>query len=333
MFDNRKLDTNQPSNLDEYNISELLLIGTGGLLSSISELILCWIAFSAEVMAEGRTPGGIYRAMRNSSDAVYGREFIKKLDYDSTYNALYYLKNKGLLAMTKDKLKSNAITQAGKQRLAQNFPAYLINRPWDGKVYLITYDIPETQRQKRDLLREFIKRLGCAILQRSVWVSVYDPRQMLHDWNREHQVEGSLIVSDVGRDGSIAGQTIPELAGRVYRLDEIDSLYRSFIFKYEDYHKPSQVNQWELMLDWATCLERDPQIPFELLPSWFSDKKANKLCKKLMLPQIREIFQPSKIDRKSPWHHFEKKHLRRLRLEKKGLTNATEEMQNLIVTD
>jgi len=47
---------------------------------------------------------------------------------------------------------------------------------WDGKWRLLIFDVEQSERWKRDALRDFLSRLECVLLQKSVWVHPYDCR-------------------------------------------------------------------------------------------------------------------------------------------------------------
>jgi len=47
-------------------------------------------------------------------------------------------------------------------------------RRWDGKWFLVFFDVPETQRNKRDYLRNFLKKIGFYQYQKSVYLFPYE---------------------------------------------------------------------------------------------------------------------------------------------------------------
>lgn len=48
------------------------------------------------------------------------------------------------------------------------------NKQWNGKWFLVFFDVPETQRNKRDYLRKFLTRLGFYQYQKSVYIFPYE---------------------------------------------------------------------------------------------------------------------------------------------------------------
>lgn len=47
-------------------------------------------------------------------------------------------------------------------------------KKWDSKWFLVFFDVPETERSKRDYLRKFLKQLGFYQYQKSVYMFPYD---------------------------------------------------------------------------------------------------------------------------------------------------------------
>ncbi len=47
-------------------------------------------------------------------------------------------------------------------------------KKWDGRWFVVFFDVPEDQRNKRDYLRKFLKRLGFFPYQKSVYIFPYE---------------------------------------------------------------------------------------------------------------------------------------------------------------
>ena len=50
------------------------------------------------------------------------------------------------------------------------------SKPWNGKFYLVVFDIPEEKKKYRDFFRKLLKANGFRMLQLSVWMTRYNPR-------------------------------------------------------------------------------------------------------------------------------------------------------------
>ena len=65
---------------------------------------------------------------------------------------------------------------------------------WDGKVRIVIWDIPESKRRVRDLLRRRLKEWGFKAWQRSVWVSKKNVTTQLKNLINELGIEKWVAV-------------------------------------------------------------------------------------------------------------------------------------------
>lgn len=118
------------------------------------------------------------------------RMFEGKNKYYNRYGRKYYVQNKigiferkGLIRREKRRDKTGfVLTDKGRFELLTKFEEGLIKnkkRKWDKNWRIVIYDIWETSRAKRNLLRQTLKRLGFKKLQNSVWISPYDSEELI----------------------------------------------------------------------------------------------------------------------------------------------------------
>ncbi|MCF7847567.1 MAG: hypothetical protein K9M45_01860 [Kiritimatiellales bacterium] len=113
--------------------------------------------------------------------------FLNQRSYPnrSAYNnAVYRLRKQGLIVSEKGAGQTPVlkITDHGTNSIAEYLrPEKFWNRKWNGLWYLLMYDVPESERNYRNVLRSFLRkhRLGC--LQKSVWVTPVDIRPEFDD--------------------------------------------------------------------------------------------------------------------------------------------------------
>ena len=161
------------------------------------------------------------------------------------------------------------ITHEGLARLNSKIPLYKEKRPWDKHLYLVIYDIPEEEGRKRRILRDYLRKIGCGMLQASVWLTLYNPKGVLEKLIKEHDLPGSIIVADVGEKGSIGEEDLDDLVSRVYHLEDINERYKEFIKEL----KQPDLNKTQAYFLYLSILKDDPQLPFEILPyNWLGDK-------------------------------------------------------------
>ncbi len=123
----------------------------------------------------------------------------------------------------------------------------------------------------------YLKRISAGLIQESVWLTPYNPRDILQKFIEERGLEGTIIISDIGPDGSIGDEDIKDLVTRVYKLDEINKLYQEFLEIYEN----SKLTPVEVHFAYLKILRKDPQLPFELLPSSWLGEKAYQVFLKI----------------------------------------------------
>ncbi|MBI3955532.1 hypothetical protein HY338_03740, partial [Candidatus Gottesmanbacteria bacterium] len=169
------------------------------------------------------------------------------------------------------------ITAAGRKRLKNMLPFYDKKIIWDGKIYLMTYDIPEIRKKDRELLRHFAKKLGMGMLQESVWITPYNPREVLTDFIKERNLKGAIIVSDIGKDGAVGDEDLKSLLARVYKLEELNERYLGFISDVKAKKLNDPVRQQFTFLSILGC---DPQLPWDLLPADWHGYEAYKVYKR-----------------------------------------------------
>ena len=77
--------------------------------------------------------------------------------------------------------------------------AKLVQKPkiWDGKWRLIVFDIPESSREKRDLLRMLLKKNNFYKLQASVFISPYPLNREAIQYLRETKLNEFIRILKV----------------------------------------------------------------------------------------------------------------------------------------
>ncbi|MBM3209578.1 CRISPR-associated endonuclease Cas2 [Candidatus Shapirobacteria bacterium] len=258
--------------MSRKELREVILKVSEGTLEKLTDFLLWLFFLQGASLGKTKTSRDMYRIFSEAE------EMLREVNYQSFKRAVDNLRKKKLL--TWEKIGGGLeieITKQGEERLEASLPAYQEKRTWDKKLYLVTYDIPEKRHRDRDILREYLKRIGCVSLQESVWLTPYNPTQILADFVRERELEGMILVSDLGPQGTVGGEDIKALVKRVYQLEEINERYGEFIEKYSRGNFP----RTELTFAFYRILEDDPQLPFELLPGQWRGDEAYHLFKKL----------------------------------------------------
>lgn len=259
--------------MKKSEITKLTLKASEGLLSTVTNLTLFTFYLVCESVGTSRSSYGVSLTF----DAAW--EDLDKFNYETIKNALVRLKQKNLVTYQKKTLeKTLQITKEGQKRLKEILPSYKTERTWDGKIYLITYDISENNKNDRDMLRNYLVRLGAGQLQQSVYLIPYNPRLVLDNFIKERNLEAGVIISDLGKDAVIGKETLENLIRRIYQLDLVKKRYQEFIEKY----KEGQAKPNEVAFSFLSAVQKDPQLPFELLPKDWPSDRAYKIYKKYL---------------------------------------------------
>ncbi|MBL7159581.1 CRISPR-associated endonuclease Cas2 [Candidatus Microgenomates bacterium] len=261
--------------MSKDDLKEFLKEKSEGILSNLTDALLWTTFFTIYPSSYGRAGWEKSQAADN---------LLSEVNYQSIKVTFYNLKKKGLVDYVRGKTLEPKITSEGKERLASLTPKYHEKRTWSGRVYLVTYDIPEKKRGDRDKLRSLLVKLGCGQLQASVYLSPFNPKGALKEFIEERELSGWIIISDIGKDGSVGGKSLQSLIIEVYSLEVLNERYNNFIRKYEKGF--GQADLSELAFSFYSILVDDPQLPFELLPYWWKGNRAYRLFKRLAVNKI-----------------------------------------------
>ena len=258
-------------------LREKILKATDNILGTAVDIVL-WEIFYLVEFGTSLSSREAYGA-NNRSDRL-----LNEINYETIKRALKEIKRKGLVTYKKQKNKSiPEITAEGERRLEEILPHYDKKRFWDGKIYLVTYDIPETKKHDREILRESLKRIGAGMVQESVWLTPYDPRGSLKETLEIYNLAGLVLISVLEKDSSIGDEDLLSLIKRVYKLDNLNARYEDFLEKFSSGKHQSV----EIYFSFLSILRDDPQLPFVLLLNDWAGDKAYQLFKQLFIKQSR----------------------------------------------
>lgn len=258
---NKKIKSRKP-------IRKKIIKLSSGLLRNLGDFILLWVGFAEEIGPLGS--GGSMSMMKRLDLRLGG------YDPDALYNNFHKLKTRGWLD------PDWKLTKEGWKRLKGVLPEYKKPSKWDGKWYIITFDIPESCRTKRNAFREKLKELGFGKLQASVYISPLNYLANVESLVKFHKMEYWVIPSvtdKLGRDSS------QELAERIWPVERIDRRYKNFIILCKRFfrkEKGYKFDKFSLNLEYLRILKEDPKLPEDLLPVDWHGEKAHKLYRKLL---------------------------------------------------
>jgi DNA-binding PadR family transcriptional regulator len=124
------------------------------------------------------------------------------------YDLLYRLKKDGLITKNKKGLWTD--TKKGKKRrksilsrsLAPHPTSYTAEKTAGWKI--VTFDIPEREKKKRNWLRAVLRNLGFTMLQKSVWIGkIKFPESFIHDLHK-HRLLQYIEILEATKTGSLS---------------------------------------------------------------------------------------------------------------------------------
>lgn len=258
--------------MDKKLIEKNLKKATNSLFDNICDLMLWQMGLFAGAVGKTKTARGMYQTFCEAD------KFLENYNHQTIRNAWSKLKRNGFFEIVQTNgyflLKQ---TVKARERLVELVPSYQEKRLWNKKIYIITYDIPEKYKRKRDILREAIKKMGAGLLLESVWICPYNIKKAIDIFVEEKEIPGTIIFSNTGREGAIGDKPLSELIIEVYKIGELNSRYEEFLAL-----KTENKNTEEEMIVWyLSILKNDPQLPFELLPDWWKGEEAYEEYKKI----------------------------------------------------
>lgn len=259
-------------------IAKEILDASEGLLGNLTDITLYFIFFGLEF---GTTLGSKQQA--TNKGLRFANETLEKINYRSIKRTIYDLKRKGLIKYAKREIiTASQITAEGFLRLKSLIPVYNDKRTWDGRLYLINYDIPSKPLGKRDLFREFLKKLNCGFMQQSLWVTCYNPKMLVEKFIEENRIPGQVLISDLGPDGSIGQKDIKTLLEEIFNLSSLNYQYEDFIKRFKRSDRKNTNIQAQASFAFHSILNQDPQLPWPLLPDYWLGNEAYELWREFL---------------------------------------------------
>lgn len=252
-------------------ISELIQKFSNNLVTSTSDLMLLAVYFDFPFQYDG----GINGHEQGAFDAYH------QIRPNTLKRAFVHLRQKGLLEADSSKTHRHKLTELGLKEIDRIVPRYYKERNWDGKLYIVTYDLPVEKNSDRNAFRAYLKSIRSGMLQHSVWVSVYNPKDQIREYLDNKGLSRELvIVSSVGDDGYIGNMDFKQVVNKVYGLDKLNERYRGFL------HMVSEgvTKEWTVFV-YLSILKDDPQVPFDLQPEDWAGYEAFEKYNQIAFPQ------------------------------------------------
>jgi len=170
-----------------------------------------------------------------------------------------------------------SLSPPGRGKLpSRRFSLSKFRNSWDGKWVVVSYDVPEKNKDTRMYLREKLISLGFAKWQRSIYISPFSCfRADIKEWLAEHYLEEYVNVS-IAED--LSGGDDKGLAWKIFNLSVLANEYRDIL---ED-GASKVVSPEHFCQRFIETLLHDPYLPKQLLPSDWPGFRAEKRVKDIL---------------------------------------------------
>ncbi|MBI2514977.1 hypothetical protein HYV91_02205 [Candidatus Wolfebacteria bacterium] len=132
----------------------------------------------------------------------------------SFYSMLNHLKQQGLIKKRKNELRKGSVWQITKRglkklNLIKNQEKFPYKKETSDKLIIVTFDIPEKDRQKREWLRSALRVLDFSLLQESVWIGKNEiPQEFLYDL-RKREIMDFVHILEINKEGTLSKALAP----------------------------------------------------------------------------------------------------------------------------
>jgi len=250
--------------LGQKEIGDRVRTYTRGMAGSATELMLYAIRFNMDLGSSGEH---VWDEESNKA--------LKEINFSSFKRALTHLRSKGYVNEVEGTTTGFQLTEAGIAEVAKFIPQYREERDWNGKVYLVNYDLPVTSNSARNAFRDYIKSIGCGLVQHSLWLTPFDPREKLTSYLESHEIDKSnVIVSSVNLEVELYSYQIPSLIEKAFGLEKINNKYKEYINAAEN-----GLSRERRIFAFLEVLKNDPQAPYDLIPDDWAGYRAYELFK------------------------------------------------------
>ncbi len=154
--------------------------------------------------------GASYRKLDRKAEEIRrrkNREEISRAERQKFYSLISKLSREGFVQKSPRKLGKWGITLTGKNKLknlkAGGFPVIGYQRQKSDQIVIVTFDVPEKEKNKRQWLRNALSNMGFVLYQRSVWLGkVKIPPEFLYDLQRL-KLSSYVGILSVNKSGTL----------------------------------------------------------------------------------------------------------------------------------
>jgi phenylacetic acid degradation operon negative regulatory protein len=209
------------------------------------------------------------------------------VDAPSVRSAVSRLKRRGLIEAHSVAGSAGYSPSAGGQRLLAEGDPRIFGRTSstleDGWV-LAVFSVPESERDKRHVLRSRLERLGFGSAASGVWIAPQHLAEEARDRIESLALSGYVEIFEGAR---MPASELRAAVRRWWNLDDLADIYQGFCAAYEPMMRrwsqqrldgPAAFADYMRVVDsWRKIVYRDPRLPPELLPARWIGSHAEEI--------------------------------------------------------
>jgi len=164
-----------------------------------------------------------------------------------------------------DKESTYKLTEKGFNELSLNFSFFrYLKNSWDGKLRIISYEIPEKKREIRDRLRREMQGWGLGPWHRSFWLTPHPVINTLKELVAQKEEEKYIQAFEA--DHSFGDRDI--LIEKVWGKSTLDKSYRELFKRWHEILSSGEDKTdkfKKVVTEYVGMLRQDPGLPKELV--------------------------------------------------------------------
>ncbi len=166
------------------------------------------------------------------------------------------------------------ITGIGKRKLVRRFPLLKWqDRKWDGLWRMVCFDIKESNKTTRNLLRRKLLELGFGPLQKSIYITPHDVADDLYEFIQLNNL-GKQVFVFVNKQLYI--DDYQALVNHIWKLDQLNKQYYQIWKSFKNHQSISNKKLRRIITDYLDIISQDPFLPKQLLSHpWYGFKLQN----------------------------------------------------------
>lgn len=193
---------------------------------------------------------------------------------------------KGWVAIERDRLRrmnTYVITDDGTACITKTLQHLKLadDETWDHRWLFVFFNIPESQRKFRDVLRNRLANIGFGRVQNSVWATARDIQFEFDDLLTMKTIKDSITML---RPTLTEEDEQAMMKAFDWDWNTLNTQYEAFIERSQSFLAKKQHNNYQaklLVYTYAKLLSQDPKLPSHLEPANYKRKKAHDYYRKV----------------------------------------------------